>query len=190
MRGKKPCTSMSKLSLGPQAVRRRSGMCPSPANMDTSDPKTIVFSTGDIVGTSEPPRSPDPQAPARNSRGSRGHDISPTPPIIMIIIDRWRCVVSIIIIIIGGRGCELVRYRGRDSPAVPGWGLGKSLFFGKILSKSWKCSQIPQNGPQKKHDFSNVRRIQLLQTRVGKIAESLQTWAWSACLQRLSDFFC
>ena len=32
----------------------------------------------------------------------------------MIIIDRWRCVLSIIIIIIGGRGCELVRYHDHE----------------------------------------------------------------------------
>ena len=34
-----------------------------------------------------------------------------------------------------------------------------------------------------------ARRIQLLWMSGGKIPESLQTWVWSACLQRLSDFF-
>ena len=53
----------------------------------------------------------------------------PRPPIIMIIIDATHLHLSIIIIIIGGRGCELVRYRGRDSPSCSWLGPGKS---GKI----------------------------------------------------------
>ena len=83
--------------------------------------------------------------PARTSQdqlaGSWSQYLTSPQPTIMSIIDRWRCVLSIIIIIIGGRGCGLVRYSGHD---LARW---QCLSCGaKILGKPSKLAKTLPKG--------------------------------------------
>ena len=77
-------------------------------------PKTVIFS--EFPGPS--------QEQLGESRPRYLTNSQPRPPIIMIIIDATHLHLSTIIIIIGGRGCELVKYRVRDSPSCYWLGAG------------------------------------------------------------------
>ena len=68
--------------------------------------------------------------------------------------DLGRLRPALIFIIIGGRGCELVRYCDRE-PASWSWlalGHGKSRKISLSRENARKCPKCP---PPKKHDFSN-----------------------------------
>ena len=83
------------------------------------------------------PRFPRPQpGTAGGVAATISHHSQPRPPIIMIIIDRWTCVASIIIIIIGGRGCGLGRYCDHELASRPGH------------RKSWKMSLSSEKVPK------------------------------------------
>ena len=57
----------------------------------------------------------------------------------MIIIDTWVCVLSIIIIIIiGGRACELARYRDLE--------LARWDWLAEIGKNVSKCGKVPKIG--------------------------------------------